>query len=268
MIGSGTSRRSDGLNELRGWAVALAQEAGALTLRYFRGSFDVETKSDETPVTRADRESEQLIRSRIESEFPDDGILGEEFPSRPGRGGRTWVVDPIDGTKSFVVGVPLYAVLIALVDGAYDGEQIDTARVLLGVIHIPPLGETVSAARGSGAIWDGKPAAVSGQPHLRQSRIGTTDFGDLRRREPAIAARIDADAGFTRTWGDAYGYLLTATGRLDAMIDPIVSPWDIAPLPVIVEEAGGRFTDLCGRSVLADSAVASNGRFHDALLRD
>lgn len=256
------------LEGLREFAVDLAREAGELTLTYFRGSFDVERKADETPVTRADRESEQLIRDRIQKAYPDDGILGEEFDSVAGTGRRTWVIDPIDGTKSFVAGVPLYAVLIALVDGAYDGGEIDTDRVLLGVIHIPPLAETLSAARGLGAHWQEGSAAVSSHDELSGARVCTTDFADLHRREPALAARINGRASFTRTWGDAYGYLLVATGRIDAMIDPIVSPWDIAPLPVIVEEAGGRFTDLRGRAVLGESAIATNGRVHASILHD
>ncbi len=256
------------LASLREFAVALAREAGELTLTYFRGSFDVERKSDDTPVTRADRESEQLIRDRIQEAYPDDGILGEEFDDVAGSGERTWVVDPIDGTQSFVAGVPLYAVLIALVDGAYDGSEIDTERVLLGVIHIPPLEETISAARGLGAFWQDGSVRVSSRGELAGARVCTTDFADLHRREPALAARLDHRAAFTRTWGDAYGYLLVATGRIDAMIDPIVSPWDIAPLPVIMEEAGGRFTDLHGRAVLGKSAIATNGRIHASILHD
>lgn len=256
------------LEGLREFAVNLAREAGELTLTYFRGTFDVERKADETPVTRADRESEQLIRDRIQEAYPEDGILGEEFDAVAGTGKRTWVVDPIDGTQSFVAGVPLYAVLIALVDGAYNGEEIETSRVLLGVIHIPPLGETLSAARGLGAHWQRGPACVSSREELAGARVCTTDFADLHRRQPELAARINDRASFTRTWGDAYGYLLLATGRIDAMIDPIVSPWDIAPLPVIVEEAGGRFTDLHGRAVLGESAIATNGRIHASILHD
>lgn len=261
------------VEDLRRFAVAVAREAGVLTLEYFRGELDVESKSDDTPVTRADREAELLIRRRIRESWPDDDILGEEFGVDAGRGERTWVVDPIDGTKSFVAGVPLYAVLIAAVEGRYAGGELDTARVTAGVIHIPPLGETVSAALGSGALWDPgdgseRRASVSERDTLDGVRVTTSDFADLHRREPALAARVDRSAGFARTWGDAYGYLLVATGRLDAMIDPIVSPWDIAPLPVIIEEAGGRFSDLRGRALLSPSAIGTNGRIHEALLAE
>lgn len=259
--------------ELRAFAVAVAREAGELTLSYFRSELDVEQKSDDTPVTRADREAELLIRRRIREAWPDDDILGEEYGVDAAAGGRTWVIDPIDGTKSFVAGAPLYAVLIAAVDGRYDGGELATTRVTAGVIHVPPLGETVSAARDGGALWDAgdgreRRASVSALDTLAGVRVTTSDFADFHQREPAMAASLDRSAGLARTWGDAYGYLLVSTGRLDAMIDPIVSPWDIAPLPVIVEEAGGRFTDLDGRSLLAASAVATNGLIHDALLRE
>ncbi len=258
------------LDDLRCFAVATAREAGRITLRYFRGEFDVETKADDSPVTRADREAETLIRDAIAARFPEDGILGEEHGLVAGDGRRTWVVDPIDGTKSFIAGVPLYAVLIALVEGGFRGEEIPISRVLTGVIHIPPLDETVSAARGCGAHWQtagqARAARVSGCPALEGARITTSDFSGLRRREPDLARRVDADAGLSRTWGDAYGYLLVATGRMDAMIDPVISPWDIAPLPVIVEEAGGRYTTLAGSAVLGTSAIATNGVIHDALL--
>lgn len=259
--------------ELRAFAVAVAREAGQLTLRYFRGEFDVESKSDDTPVTRADREAELLVRRRIRETWPDDDILGEEFGVDAGSGERTWVIDPIDGTKSFVAGAPLYGVLVAAVDGRYKGGELDTARVVAGVIHLPPLAETVSAARGGGALWDAgdgreRVASVSGHDTLDGARVTTSDFADFHRREPKLAARVDEASALARTWGDAYGYLLVATGRLDAMIDPIVSPWDIAPLPVIIEEAGGRFTDLEGRPLLAPSAMGTNGRIHDALLSE
>jgi histidinol phosphatase-like enzyme (inositol monophosphatase family) len=256
--------------ELRQFAVAVAAEAGELTMRYFRTDLDVDTKEDDTPVTRADREAEQFIRSAIRREFPHDDILGEEYGIDAARGDRTWVVDPIDGTKSFVAGVPLYAVLVAVLDGRFAGEETETARVLTGVIHIPPLGETISAGRGGPALHTGngpgREAVVSGHGTLRGARVTTSDYADLRRREPAISDALTREAGITRTWGDAFGYLLVATGRMEAMIDPIVSPWDIAGLPVIIEGAGGRYSDLAGRSVITDSAVATNGLVHDELL--
>ncbi|MFW6355685.1 MAG: inositol monophosphatase family protein [Spirochaetota bacterium] len=266
----------DELSDLREFAVRVAAEAGELTLTYFGTDLRVETKPDESPVTRADREAELLIRERIAETYPNDAILGEEFDSRPGDGRRTWIVDPIDGTKSFVAGVPLYGVLIGLVAGDCDGSEIDSARSLVGVAHFPPLGETLSAARGCGAVWDAgrgrgergsvRASAVSSCDSLDRARIMTSDFGDLHRREPELARRIDDRVPITRTWGDAYGYYLVATGRADGIVDPIVSIWDIAPLPVLLEESGGAFSDLSGRAVLGASAVASNGLLHSELV--
>ena len=247
-------------------AVDIATAAGELTLSYFRKGVAVETKSDNTPVTIADREAEMLIRSRLQQEFPGDSVLGEEHGFDE-RAGDTWVIDPIDGTRSFIAGVPIYAVLIACVAGRYDGtEAIPADRVRLGVIHIPALDETVSAGRGLGALWNDRPCSVSTHEMIRECRFGTSDFADLARREPALASAITRHASFSRTWGDAFGYLLVATGRLDAMVDPIVSPWDIAPLPVILEEAGGAYSDISGARVVSKSAVASNGRLHDELV--
>ena len=262
---SSVGNRADISNRLA-IAVDIANAAGELTLGYFRKGVFVETKSDNTPVTIADREAEAMIRSRLRQEFPDDSVLGEELGFDE-REGDTWVIDPIDGTRSFIAGVPIYAVLIACVTGRYDGtEAIPVNRVRLGVIHIPALAETVSAGRGIGALWNNRPCSVSSHATIRECRFGTSDFADLARREPALVSAITRNASFSRTWGDAFGYLLVATGRLDAMVDPIVSPWDIAPLPVILEEAGGAYSDISGARVVGRSAVASNGRMHDELV--
>jgi histidinol-phosphatase len=259
------SRTSDLSGRLES-AIELAREAGELTLRYFRTDLAVELKHDETPVTQADRGAEALIREGIGKRFPEDSILGEEHGFHGGSG-ATWVIDPIDGTRSFIAGVPLYAVLIACVDGRYDGsEEIPTDRVLLGVIHVPPAQETLWASRDAGAFLNGMRCNVSSHRSVSGCRFATSDFADLARREPALFASVADGAAVSRTWGDAYGYMLVATGRIDAMIDPIVSPWDIAPLPVILEEAGGACTDLDGRRVLGRSVVASNGLLQEELL--
>lgn len=266
------SPNADELSELRSFAVQVAREAGELTLRYFQHDPAVEQKADDTPVTRADRESETLIRRRIHDRYPEDGILGEEFETTHGNGSRTWVIDPIDGTRSFVAGVPLYAVLIGLIEGDFDGSETECARVQVGVIHMPALGETLSAARGLGAVCTSDErgthtASVSTHAELAAARVTTSDFGQLMRREPTLSDTLRSEPVIARTWGDAYGYLLVATGRCEAMIDPIVSPWDIAPMPVIIEESGGRFSDLKGRSVVGSTALATNGPLHPGLLR-
>lgn len=242
------------MSELRDtldFAVDLAFRAGRITLAHFQTGVEVESKSDDTPVTIADRDAERLIRRDIERRFPDDGILGEEFGEvRPGAR-RRWIIDPIDGTRSFARGVPLYGVMIALES---DGEAV------LGVLHFPPLHETVYAARGCGCYFNGRPCAVSGIDTLGRALILTTDQERLWRQE--LNDGWDAlrfDAAFVRTWGDCYGHALVATGRAEAMIDPVSAPWDAAALQPIVEEAGGVFTALDGtRTHLAGSAISTN----------
>lgn len=258
------------LAEYREFAADLAREAGELTLTYFRPGIEVETKSDDTPVTIADRRAEELIRKKISERYPSHSILGEEQGflrgSPSGSVGLTWVIDPIDGTRSYIAQVPLYAVLIALISGTFDGSSaIESHRSLVAAVYAPAVDDMVSAARGLGCTWNGRRASVSEQATIAESRIATTDFADLQRRTPELSSRVGA-ARFTRTWGDAYGYMMVATGRMDAMIDPIVNPWDIAPLPVIIEEAGGTYSDLAGNSLLSESAIASNGAIHAALI--
>lgn len=253
------------LESLVSFARSVAIEAGRLTHDYYRSGVPVELKGDDSPVTQADREAEALLRSRIRERYPAHGILGEEFGVTPGRGEYSWILDPIDGTRSFVAQVPFYSVLVALVRGPVREEMapLPSDDVLAGVIHLPEMGETVSAARGLGAFWTRSgstiPARVSSIGTLAEARILTTDFADLARRSPSLF-ETTLLAAQTRTWGDAAGYALVATGRAEAMIDPIMSPWDVGPLPVIIEEAGGTFTDLRGERVLGNSSFASNGQ--------
>jgi len=246
----------------------IAQEAGQLTLRYFqRADLAVDLKADQSPVTAADREAEQLLRQRIEAAFPDDAILGEEFGERAGTTGYRWVLDPIDGTKSFVHGVPLYGTLV--------GVQQDE-RDVLGVICIPALSEMVYAARGEGAwyVRGAEPpvaARVSQVRTLADSLLLTTDAKSFSLRVsgqgPAAYDALQAAARLTRTWGDCYGYLLVATGRADAMVDPIMNVWDAAAVAPIVEEAGGRYSDFQGRATISGGdGVASNGLLHEEVL--
>jgi histidinol-phosphatase len=256
--------------ELLRFAVRLARRAAATTLEWFASDTLVVTaKSDGTPVTAADRAAEALVRGELASHFPTDSVIGEEEPVRHGTSGRTWIVDPVDGTKAFARGVPLYATLLALVDE--HGPAI-------GVIVHPALGETVYAGRGRGC-WhavrapgstpvdtlDGRPCHVSAVTTLADSYVCTSAFGNWH--PDARLAVLDAVAGL-RTWGDAYGYTLVATGRVEAMVDPQAEHYDVAPMSVIIAEAGGTFTDLSGIA-RADggSGVASNGSLHDTLLQ-
>jgi histidinol phosphatase-like enzyme (inositol monophosphatase family) len=237
-------------------AVAIAREAGQLTLRWFQSSeLAVDSKADGTPVTIADRSAEQLVRERIAAAHPDDAIVGEEHPDVEGTSGRRWIVDPIDGTKSFTHGVPLYTTLLAV-----DDEH----GPAIGVIDVPALGETVYAGRGLGCFHNGKPAHVNTNDTVEGSYMMTSGFATWTGS--AVDAVVQAGM-FVRTWGDGYGYVLVATGRVEAMIDPTAAVWDLGPMPVIISEAGGRFSDLNG-AWRADggNGLATNGVLHDQLL--
>jgi histidinol phosphatase-like enzyme (inositol monophosphatase family) len=240
-------------------AEAFAREAGDLTLRYFGQSLTVDDKQDGSPVTVADREAESLLRLRISAEFPDHGILGEEMGLENGDAHILWTLDPIDGTRSFMRGVPLYAVLIGV---SVEGQPA------VGVVHFPALGETLSAAKGRGCLFNGSPCQVSTIDRLDRSLVLTTDVEEVLQTPQGPGWRKLAGAAHTsRTWGDAYGHALVATGRAEIMIDPILSDWDSAPLLTILQEAGGRFTDLAGTPThIGKSGVSTNGLLHDEVL--
>ncbi len=238
------------------FALEAAEAAGRLTLDYFQKGAQVETKADGTPVTQADRGAERLIREMLATRYPGEAILGEEEGG--GSSSDGWVIDPIDGTKSFVCGVPLYATLISF---EQEGEPV------VGVCAFPALGEVVYAERGGGAHWNGTPCRVSGKATLAEAAVSTGSFYSMEkagRRDGFVA--IVRQARMVRGWTDAYGHALVATGRIEAMIDPIVAKWDISALRLIVREAGGRFTDFQGGVDPQIEAIASNGRIHDAVL--
>ena len=257
MAATPASTRDDGqLDDLLELAVDLVREAGELTLGWFRSpDLEIERKGDGTPVTQADKAAEQFLRDEITARFPDDAIVGEEQAAREGTSGRTWIIDPIDGTKAFTHGVPLYTNLLAIDDG--DGPAV-------GVINMPALGETVYAARGCGCFVDGRPAHVSDRTRLAGSYLSSCGY-DYWSDEMMAAAR--GSGAILRTWGDGYGYALVATGRIDAMCDPEVAWWDVAPMPIVLAEAGGRFTDLEGRAdPRLGTGLATNGHLHDEWL--
>jgi len=247
------------------YAVEIAREAGNLTLEYFNNpDLVVEQKNDFTPVTEADRGAELLLRDRISERFPDDSILGEEFPEKDGHSGFRWILDPIDGTKSFIHGVPIYSTLVGV---EYNGEPI------IGVIRLPALSETVWAMRGGGT-WHDSPRfqlpqkiQVSKSQKLGEGLFLTSSVTafDQMGRERAFR-EIAQKMLLTRTWGDAYGYYLVATGRAEVMIDPILSVWDAAPLLTIITEAGGLFSDWQGTpTIYGKEAVATNGLVHEEI---
>ena len=251
----------DELRELLDFATAIAQEAGAITLRWFGGMVEHQDKRDGSPVTPADQEAERHLRLRIAERWPEHGILGEEMgESRPGARVR-WILDPIDGTRSFLRGVPLYGVLIGV---EVDGEAA------VGVMHFPALRETVAAAAGLGCTWNGRPCRVSGVARMSEATVLTTDpVVLLDGPERGGWERIERRAALVRGWGDCYGHALVATGRAEVMVDPILNPWDAAPLLPIVTEAGGRFTTLEGQATIhGTSGVSTNGFLHDEVLRE
>jgi histidinol-phosphatase len=240
------------MSEMLLQAVAeVARLTGDAALRHFRTTLAVETKGDGSPVTIADREAEQVARAWIETRFPGDGVLGEEFGASRDEAGRRWIIDPIDGTKSFVRGVPLWGTLIALCEGS---------DVLAGAAYYPATGELVCAAPGEGCWWNDTRCAVSTVSALRDATVLTTDarFSDQASRRDGW--RDLAERSFVaRTWGDAYGYLLVATGRAEVMMDPVMNPWDAAPFLPIITEAGGVFTDWGGqRTAFGGNAIATN----------
>jgi len=243
-------------------AADLARVAGDVALRHFRagpagGALAVETKGDGSPVTAADREAEEAARAWLAARYPGDDILGEEF-GRSARGaGRCWVLDPIDGTKTFVRGVPLWGTLVACVEQRPGGAF---GEVLAGAAYFPAVGELVAAAPGEGCWWNGTRARTSTVDTLAAATVCTTDPKFSHRPDRhAPWRRLEDAAGLSRSWGDCYGYLLVATGRAEAMVDAVVGDWDTAALLPVVEEAGGRFTSWEGvRTAFVGSAVATN----------
>lgn len=244
------------------FAVDVARRAGERTLSHYRNDdLSIDQKRDGSPVTVADRGAERFLREEIEKQFPDDEIRGEEEATRPGTSGRVWILDPIDGTKAFTHGVPLFANLVAL-----HGP----GGALCGVINLPALSETVYAGRGLGCFEARGSEAprrvrVSDRKEVRGAYLATSYTNNWT----ASSWKAVQDAGVeVRTWGDAWGYALVATGRIDAMVDPEIEWYDVAAMPVIMSEAGGRFTDLAGKeSFESGNSLGSNGHLHDALLK-
>ncbi len=237
--------------QLLDFALDVAHRAGQETLRHFQTRLSVETKADASPVTVADRAAETVARELIEARFPDDGIIGEEFGQRNPGAPRRWILDPIDGTLSFVRGVPLYGVLVAVEEGN---------EAVVGVLHFPALTETVCAARGEGCWWNDAPARVSEVATIDQALIVCTDAEEIEGRGHAESWTVLRHrARMVRTWGDCYGHALVATGRAEVMVDPILAHWDAAALKPVVEEAGGVYTDFSGVATqLSDSGISTN----------
>lgn len=239
------------LDSYLNFARQLAYRAGRITLGYYNKGIQHDLKTDESPVTAADRATEEFIRGEIEKAYPTHDIVGEEFgetvfPSPHGRGARgevknpfRWIVDPIDGTKSFLKGVPFYSVLIAL-------EIEGKSRV--GAVCFPALDEILYAADGLGAWWNGKRARVSKVRDLQQAVFCYTSWSGFRTKKRLdVFNNMHKECFFGRGWSDAYGYHMVATGRAEIMLDPSIKIWDVAPFPPIFREAGGFFGSWAGK---------------------
>ncbi len=242
------------LADLLNAALDAAYDAGRRTLAYFNTRVAVETKADNTPVTRADREAEEMIRATVLRRFPAHSILGEEGGIHQGSDPRyRWIIDPIDGTKSFICGVPLYGVLI--------GVEVD-GRPQVGVCYLPALDEMLAATTGLGCRWNGRVARVSSVDQLSDAVVSSTSIVTALSRSDAFE-RIMSRAKVTRGWGDCYGHVLAATGRIDVMLDPRMNPWDAAPFAAIYAEAGGHYTSWAGEATIwGKDGVGTNAALH------
>ena len=240
--------------ELLDFATEIAWEAGRLVMRHFQVGVGVSRKPDRTPVTEADVAAERLLRKRIGAKFPGHRVLGEEDGESGSDPAHRWILDPIDGTMSFVHGTPLFGVLIGLEVGD---------EPMVGVCNLAGLGEMVTGARGEGAFWNGRPARVSRVRSIEDALATTTDPATIGPIWEALGAK----GAVRRTWGDAFGHALVATGRSEIALDPEMKAWDSSPFLPILEEAGGRFTDWDGnRTIHGPNALSTNGALHDEVL--
>jgi histidinol-phosphatase len=214
------------------------REAGKITLQYFQQELQIEYKEDASPVTIADRKSEELIRRAIEKEFPGHAIVGEEFGETLRNSDCTWYIDPIDGTLAYTHGVPIYGVMLGL--------RI-AKEFVVGCVFLPAINELVIAGKGEGCYWNGKKASASKTHQLSDALFahsGSEYFSKAERGDSF--RRLEAATSLQRTWGDCFGHILVATGRADICVDAVLFPWDSAPLIPILQEAGGTFTDWKG----------------------
>ena len=241
------------------FALSLADESRRILLSHYGTHLQVEWKGDHSPVTRADREVEETLRKRLAEATPGYGIIGEEFGQEPGLIDREWVLDPIDGTKAFIHHVPLFGTLISL---------LEKGKPVLGIIDLPVLGERVHATLGGGCFRNGKPCRVSEVNELGNALILDGSITTMERLGHGTAwAGLREKARLHRGWGDCYGHFLVATGAAEVMADPVVEIWDIAPMGVILPEAGGCFTSFQGSASIRErSGLSTNGRLHETVL--
>ncbi len=239
------------LIEAKDQALHYLNETRGEVMQWFRGDFTVEQKADRSPVTQADRKVEEILRSNIARDFPGHGVIGEEFGEENPDAEWVWTIDPIDGTLSFIQGLPLFASLIALL---HKGEPV------MGVVALPALGEMAWAVKGHGAFEGGRRLSVSTVKTLSKAVVGTGDRYCFRRQKRlGLLSRLEREAGLVRTYPDAFGHLMAARGAIDLMVDPLAYVWDYAPLKVLVQEAGGTFQNFTGRKASLSEGTALTG---------
>jgi histidinol phosphatase-like enzyme (inositol monophosphatase family) len=250
------------------FAVRAARHAGAIAMEYFQADVAIEQKGDGSPVTIADRRAERELRQLLHQAYPVDAVLGEEYGEEPGTSGRRWILDPVDGTQSFIHGVPLWGVLIGMED---QGEAV------LGVVYMPALGDMVYAARGQGCWW--LPAGHAANDSPRRARVSpvarlaeglalTTSWEYFDRTGQTAVFQRFVRAARMRGWSDCYAHVLVATGRAEVALEPVMSIWDNAPFLPILVEAGGTFTDWQGHPTIAATQIAStNGKVFEEVLQ-
>ena len=242
------------LLEVKDAALSFMKPAKKEVLKWYRGQFSIDLKADESPVTIADRNAEEILRKKISQHFPEHGIIGEEFGNHNEDAEWVWTIDPVDGTRSFIRGLPLFASMIALL---HKGEPV------LGIIELPALGETAWAVKGKGAFSNGEPLKVSPQSRLKGAFIAVADHYCFRSEKCIfLYNRLNQEAGIVRTYPDAFGHLMAIRGVVDVMVDPLAKIWDYAPCKILVEEAGGRFANFSGNkaSIEEGTAVVGNSK--------
>ncbi len=247
------------MDEILNTAIDAARAAGEIALHYFRTHLKVETKADRTPVTQADRECEAAIIEILSQKFPAFGFLGEEMGERAGQVNARWIIDPIDGTKNFIRGIPFFATLIALEE---DGE------ITAGVMSAPAINDLLYARKGQGAFANGQRVRVSDVEDLHNAMLVHGGLNDLKVRPcwGSFLRLVDATAR-QRGFGDALGHSVVIRGQAEVTLEPEIKPWDVAATKILVSEAGGRFSDFSGSpSIYTGNAVISNGRVHEAVV--
>lgn len=240
------------LMKVKDTALAYLKPAESEILKWFRKDISVEFKTDQSPVTIADKNAEEILRGKIAKDFPDHGIIGEEFGEKDGEAEWVWTIDPIDGTRSFIRGLPLFSSLIALL---HHGEPV------MGIISLPALGETSWAVKGKGAYCGKTRLNVSSCKNLSKAFVATADLYCFRRKKCAgLLTRLNKEADIIRTYPDAFGHLMAARGAVDVMVDPLAYIWDYAPCKIMVEEAGGKFANFIGNrsSICEETAISGN----------